>query len=435
MRITCDQCGEGYRVKDESIPERGAQMTCRKCGHKIAVPGKAERVAAETPPEAKGQAQTQAPPATGRREEAAQHAEADETAQPAAADSSPKGPQPGWGRRFLQILFRRDLYVALVLAALVGLNLTTIPDKVATDYLDEALTNSATAYVASRGLNATISLIQDIEISAVAVSVSPGELLDPLNDLVERFSSVLLAAIVSLGVQKIFVEIAGWNLFKWAVVGAAVLVALYTLYRALYHKPLTRGPVLFYKALVLLLAVRFAVPFMAIASGYVEQIFINHKVTENIATLQMTNEALDNVADLEAQPAKGSQASPDTPPPVSEETEQAGLFGFWDNTVKASQELAKSVSDSVSSMNPKKAIEDKIDYITATLTGAIESTTDLIALFVVQSILLPLAFLYLLGFLLRSLYGYDLRAALERADAQRQEAERRLLESRRQKTA
>ena len=66
------------------------------------------------------------------------------------------------------------------------------------------------AFGLARALNGAISVIQGTELelhpAGVGVSFAPGQLIDPINDLVERFSWLMLASSTSLGVQKILMS-------------------------------------------------------------------------------------------------------------------------------------------------------------------------------------------------------------------------------------
>jgi len=81
---------------------------------------------------------------------------------------------------------------------LVGtLALTWLPelDRAAQGYLANALSDNLLIYASSRELNPLVSVIQSIEISfslGAGVAVNLGEVLDPLNDLFERFSAFIL---------------------------------------------------------------------------------------------------------------------------------------------------------------------------------------------------------------------------------------------------
>lgn len=90
-------------------------------------------------------------------------------------------------------------------------------------YVDSGLQRAGVSYAAARGLNGIISLVQESELQATlfgtGASVAAGQLLDPLNDLVERFSWVMLLSLASFGIQKILIEIVPW-------IGLDILVSL-----------------------------------------------------------------------------------------------------------------------------------------------------------------------------------------------------------------
>ena len=39
MKIQCQKCSATYSVDESRIPEKGARVTCKKCGNKIHIPG------------------------------------------------------------------------------------------------------------------------------------------------------------------------------------------------------------------------------------------------------------------------------------------------------------------------------------------------------------------------------------------------------------
>jgi len=258
-----------------------------------------------------------------------------------------------WGK-----LRNKKLFVLFSL--LLILNITAAPNKMASDYIDQALKRSATAYVAARGINAGVSLLQETEFSVSAligsVSVSPGELLDPLNDLVERFSSVMLFATASLGIQKLLLEISKGPTIQIL----ATLVLLILLCRLLVqHQMLAyidKNKGFIYKLLICLLAIRFVVPFVAITNKAVDKVFIQEDMTENIEQLNKVKEIA-----MSSPPSEGKFT----------------IKTFLKNTKNKISENAA-----------------KIKKITAQMEATISSITNLIALFVVQSVILPILFLF-----------------------------------------
>ena len=63
-------------------------------------------------------------------------------------------------------------------------------DTFAEELLGETTAESFGLYVLARGINAAVSVFQSTEVNAVVGSLSVGEALDPVNDAVERFSSL-----------------------------------------------------------------------------------------------------------------------------------------------------------------------------------------------------------------------------------------------------
>ena len=70
------------------------------------------------------------------------------------------------------------------------------------------------AYAAAKGINAVILVIQESELQVepggIAVTIAVGEVLDPVNDMIERFSWIMLVSLLSLGIQKALIVIAPW---------------------------------------------------------------------------------------------------------------------------------------------------------------------------------------------------------------------------------
>ena len=74
------------------------------------------------------------------------------------------------------------------------------------ELVDESFTQSVLVFGSAKALNAVISLAQGTELDLPFLTVAIGEVLDPINDLIEQFSLVMLASMVSLGVQKIMMN-------------------------------------------------------------------------------------------------------------------------------------------------------------------------------------------------------------------------------------
>ncbi|MCB1758216.1 MAG: hypothetical protein KDI68_00350 [Gammaproteobacteria bacterium] len=128
-------------------------------------------------------------------------------------------------RGALQQLTPREQLSALLLAgALLALHgfdygATTLA------CLEQSSQRALAAFAIARGLNAVISVIQSAEVGltvGISAALSPGEVLDPLNDLIERFSLVMLVASVALWL----VRLCGGLLFEASLLWGVTLLFL-----------------------------------------------------------------------------------------------------------------------------------------------------------------------------------------------------------------
>ncbi len=228
----------------------------------------------------------------------------------------------------------------LFLVMMFVLNLTSLPDKTASNYIDNALSTTATAYLAARGINATISVLQDVELSIGVATVSPGELLDPLNDLIERFSTVMLYATASLGIQKILLSISGWLLIKIIVALLIVLLILTSVFSSKGSLISKNTVALIYKPLVFLLALRFCIPVMAIANGIVEDIFIKDDINTHISELQKIETSTKELSKLKNHPTHSDKQN------TTDDKEPANsIYNYL-------QKIKESVSETANTLVP-----------------------------------------------------------------------------------
>ena len=108
---------------------------------------------------------------------------------------------------------QQSLMAILVISILVIVWLPMTLES-ATLQIDQSLQNAAIVFGLARGLNGVISVLQSTEISVLFATMTIGEILDPLNDLVERFSELMTVALASLALQKLFVELTSSSIFS-----------------------------------------------------------------------------------------------------------------------------------------------------------------------------------------------------------------------------
>ncbi|MGE4292344.1 MAG: hypothetical protein AB7E32_09055 [Desulfovibrio sp.] len=169
-------------------------------------------------------------------------------------------------------------------------------DEAGFQYIDGALVKAGAAFGAARVANAFISLLQSTEVEAgigVGVVVGVGEVLDPINDLVERFSWVMLAALTSLGVQRFLLEVSPWICVDVLLSLACVvgLVAVWLRPRGNATGRTARIAhtlrVVGVRVAVLAVAVRLLVPLGALANEYVYERFLAARQADASAQVEL----------------------------------------------------------------------------------------------------------------------------------------------------
>lgn len=100
---------------------------------------------------------------------------------------------------------RRPEQVVITLALLIVVMTNWLPqlDVMAQVFLSDSIGSNAIIFGVVRTLNGVISVIQSADIGIGVASVTIGEILDPVNDLVERFSGLLLVTLTALGIQQV----------------------------------------------------------------------------------------------------------------------------------------------------------------------------------------------------------------------------------------
>ena len=160
--------------------------------------------------------------------------------------------------------------ILLALAVVVVLAWWRPLDALAQAYAEDGLQRALLVYAAARGLNALISVLQGTEFSGGAVvnlTVALGQALDPVNDLIEQFSQLMLLVTVAFGLQVLLIQVgAGWGL-SLLLSGVALAWSVF----------LVRGgtpPRWLGRLLLALLVVRFVVPVAALASEWGHRIWL-----------------------------------------------------------------------------------------------------------------------------------------------------------------
>ena len=159
-------------------------------------------------------------------------------------------------------------------------------DWAANQQVDAGLKRALVSFATARALNAVISVAQGTEIAfepaGIGMVFTPGQLLDPLNDLVEQFSNLMLAASVAFGIQKVFLGIGA----HWLASSLLTVVALGWGAFHLRPKPV---PALLSRLLIVLLMIRFAIPVVTIGSDMLFREFMAADYQSSQQAIDMTS--------------------------------------------------------------------------------------------------------------------------------------------------
>ena len=189
-------------------------------------------------------------------------------------------------------------FLAAVLA-LTAISTHGTLDTFADELLGETTAESFGLYVLARGINAAVSVFQSAEVNAVVGSLSVGEALDPVNDAVERFSSVMVLAIGSLLLQEVVLAFVSSAVFRWifALVGGVTLLTLAVVWRRrAVGAPgvglLDRFCGAAVKIFVLASIVRFIVPVFVVVSYLAAQALLQPEIDRHSGELSAISEAV-----------------------------------------------------------------------------------------------------------------------------------------------
>ena len=263
------------------------------------------------------------------------------------------------------MLKKRLLWTAVIVLAVVGAATGHI-DRASEEQAEDALKNALVTFAVARTLNGVISAAQGTEVAlepgGVGVVLSVGEVLDPVNDLIERFSAVMLIAASSLGLQTLLLNITSWWGISAFLFGSAVGF-LVVIWAPRSTAARYAGPAL--RILLFLLFVRFAVPVLIVGTTLISDAFLAPEQEAATAILRDTTKDVERISD-EAQ-----TVSPD------------------DQSLM--DRLGEMIDESLESMR----VGDRMKELKESASNAAEHIVSLIAIFVLQTILLPLLFIWL----------------------------------------
>jgi hypothetical protein len=280
------------------------------------------------------------------------------------------------------------VFVAIVVAAVLVFAWRSPIDTAAEAQVDAGLKRALATFAVARALNAVISFAQGTEIEVgigASATLSVGEVLDPLNDLVEQFSNLMLLACVSFGIQKLLLEI-GQHWIANALVTATGLAWL-----ALYLLRI-RPPPLVTTCFVLGLMVRFSVPLSTMATDAIYRTWLEPTYQTNTTALAAATDQFRPTAASAVAADAPHVAAPTTPP-------SAESRGTWDrlkNWIKKQADAAQALPEKLSPSRAVETVKSEMEDLKVRAEAAAQRIIDLTVVFLLQTVVVPVAMLLIL---------------------------------------
>ena len=155
---------------------------------------------------------------------------------------------------------------------------------------DRVFRQALLTYGAVRTLDAAVSLAEGTEIAlqpgGLGVTVSAGEVLEPIDDIVEQFSSLMLVSTTSLGIQRLLLRASAWGLLTVCLIFFLLARVGTTFFPDRIHPKVRRSVSV---GLWLLLVGRFAVPVYALGSAVLFEKFLQPSQLEAVQAIEETS--------------------------------------------------------------------------------------------------------------------------------------------------
>jgi len=259
------------------------------------------------------------------------------------------------------------ILVTLMLCLLAFFSTNKLFDDYGKQYTDEGFQRSLVAFAIGKGLNGAISIVQGTEVAlepaGVGVILTPGQILDPANDLIERFSMMMLICSIALGIQSVLLSIFSSFYFLAAVAVSLLLMAL-LIWRQLPSSIVLRNSI--FRVAVFFLILRFFIPLMAVASDGLYKAFLKPMYDTSTLQLEYSDKTITRISEEKN---------------TDDEDENISWYAL----------MTKNVESTINAFDVEKRVE-KLKTEVESLTN---SVIDLIVVFTLQTILFPLTFIWL----------------------------------------
>lgn len=317
----------------------------------------------------------------------------------------------------------KNTALIILTCSLISLNWYSEMDALADAYVDHGMKRSMAIFAIAKLLNATVSVLQTTNFSiqplGVGFGISFGEILDPLNDIIEIFSDFMLFSSLALGIQKVLIMISGHSTIKIAI----SLILLVILLCSLSGKSL---PKWILKLFIIFLLIRFGFPVTAIGTNTLFNSFLHDQYESGRTSIESIGGEFDNMTPSEIVPVDSKNQSNKTielPFPNLQKSQiSKSIMDIWgkfrkgfgdDQSTKISEELTENTDSEPIASNKWQiqiptipsipSVEDLKQHAKLFRNRIIElgdlaskNIIDLIVVFLMQSIIFPFGIFFIL---------------------------------------
>jgi len=270
------------------------------------------------------------------------------------------------------------LSLSLLFIVAIILNLSQTLDLSSKHYVDKSFNRALITFGIAKTLNGVISVAQGTEVAiqpaGIGINLTPGQILDPVNDLVERFSWIMLVSTTSLGIQKVFLTMSIWPAFSYFLDFMLILGLIF-----LFTKTKTHFRILVLRITLLLIVLRFTVPVTGLANEAVYYTFLENEYITSTKQLEFTSQEIGQINKDE------NFIQPD----IKKKS-------VWESA----KEFYKSTSEMLD-------VNIKIEKYKKAATETTQHIVNLIVVFIFQTLIIPLSFIFILYSLFKYIVKLD----------------------------
>lgn len=241
-------------------------------------------------------------------------------------------------------------------------------------HIDKAFNRALIAFGIAKTLNGVISVAQGTEIAiqpaGIGINLTPGQILDPVNDLVERFSWIMLLSTTSIGIQKIFMSMSVWPAFNTFLL-IFLTLGLITLF--IKTNKYINLRIFILRISLLFIVLRFTVPIAGLGNEFIYHIFLEQDYISSTQELEATAQQVGQLNENEK-------------------------YRQPDIKKKSVWESAKEFYTSTSEMLD---VSKKIEGYKEAAKESTHHIINLIVVFIFQTIIIPIIFILILYYLSR----------------------------------